>query len=148
MRAFTVNKTLNLVIVAAAIFIASFNAVADDASQSSNSAPEVYDLSRTAIVIHKKQSSFTIRLPSNPTTGYTWLLRDYDKSLITPVKHEFEAPKKHLVGAPGVEVWVFRAKPDAFTAPHRTEIRMIYARPWEIEKDVKEVIFVVTTVTE
>ena len=131
------------------LIVFSGNALAaDKLSGSDSDMPNTYNQSKTTIVVSKKQPVFIIKLASNPTTGFTWLLRDYDKMLLSPLKHEFEPPQKHLIGAPGYEIWTFRAKPEAFTAPHRTEIHMIYARPWEPNKDNKETVFEVTTIDE
>ncbi|HTM63506.1 MAG TPA: protease inhibitor I42 family protein [Gammaproteobacteria bacterium] len=106
--------------------------------------PVIYDQSKTAIIVTKKKPIFIIKMISNPTTGYTWLLRDYDKTLIIPVKQQYVAPSKNLVGAPGYELWTFRVKDTAFVVPQRTTIEFIYARPWEQDKEADKSQYVIT----
>src|SRR3990167_2982218 len=56
------------------------------------------------IIVTKGQTSFTLQLKSNPTTGYSWFLRNYDANLLTPVKHEFQKSNQKLMGASGYEI--------------------------------------------
>src|SRR3990167_7048839 len=107
--------------------------------------PKVYELNDTTIHVTSVAPVFIIKLKSNPTTGYTWQLRDYDKSLITPVRHQYVAPDSKLIGAPGFDLWPFKVKAAAFSVPHRTSIRLIYVRPWEESQSASEADFVVTT---
>jgi len=88
---------------------------------------------KTSIALTKQESSFTLKLKSNPTTGYSWFLREYDSNLLTPLKHSFKPPSGKLIGAPGYELWTFRVKPAAFVVPQQTVIRMMYARPWQTD---------------
>lgn len=105
----------------------------------------VYDQSKTTLMVTRAQPVFIIKLQSNPTTGYVWQLRDYDKSLVLPVRHRYVAPDTKLMGAPGFDLWTFKVKPEAFSPPHRTTVRLVYVRPWEETKVASEVEFVVTT---
>lgn len=105
-----------------------------------------YTEERAGIMVQADQPEFTITLKSNPTTGYSWFLRDYHTDLIKPVKHEFIAGNPKLMGAPGQEVWTFRAKPAAFSVPQQTLIRMVYARPWEGMEQSSQLVFRVSTV--
>jgi inhibitor of cysteine peptidase len=137
------NATRAIIILAlTSIFV--FPSVAA-AEKSVTNSPAVYDESKTSITVLKSQPVFILKLASNPTTGYVWLLNNYDKSLIVPVKHEYQSPDSKLMGAPGMDLWTFRVKPDAFIVPQRTSIRMSYARPWEADKSGKNIEFVVTT---
>lgn len=89
-----------------------------------------------AIVLSSKDAEFSLQFESNPTTGYSWFLTDYNKALFTFVKHEFVAPKdKKRMGAPGHELWTFRANADFFMAPQMTKIHFTYQRPWEKESE-------------
>lgn len=93
---------------------------------------QTYTQDKTAFTISAQDKEFVIKLKSNPTTGYTWFLTDYNSALLEPVKHVFEpATNKKLIGAPGYELWIFRAKPAAFVVPQQTLIRFVYSRPWE-----------------
>src|SRR5688500_6563929 len=79
----------------------------------------IYTEDKTNILVTVKSPEFSIQLKSNPTTGYSWYLREYDSNLVAPVKHQFQANnEKKLIGAPGFEVWTFKMKPAAFIVPH------------------------------
>ena len=71
---------------------------------------------------------FSIRLRSNPTTGYTWLLdRAPDSNLVSVVTNVYEPPDgDRMVGAEGHEIWTFKA-----LKAGETEVKLRYARPWE-----------------
>jgi inhibitor of cysteine peptidase len=118
-----------------------FNAATFAAINSST----VYTENKLAIVATPDKPSFTIKLQSNPTTGYSWYLRGYDASLVTAQTHHFQAATRQLVGAPGYELWTFHVKPAGFTVPQQTVIRFVYARPWEATDDSKELVFRVST---
>lgn len=90
-----------------------------------------YSESQLNISIDQKNPIFTIRLKSNPSTGYAWFLREYDHDLLIPVKHEFKHADKELVGAPGSEMWTFKIKPAGFIVPQQSVLRLVYARPWQ-----------------
>lgn len=67
----------------------------------------------------------TIRLDSNPTTGYMWQV-DSAEGLI--VRSEFKAPKTELCGAPGIHVFeITAAKPGTY------DFKAVYKRSWEPE---------------
>ena len=72
--------------------------------------PPVFDESHVSILVTADQTQFLIQLNANPSTGYSWFLRDYDDRLITPTQYRFEPAKNKLVGAPGVAVWTFTVK--------------------------------------
>jgi predicted secreted protein len=74
---------------------------------------------------------FTLRLRSNPTTGYIWQLAEpLNDKLIRFIGNEYWGNKTGLVGAGGSEIWTFMA-----LEVGKTEIVMKYVRPWEKEKD-------------
>ena len=119
--------------------------LAADLPSASKNGPMVYEVSRPVIMVSKNQPVFIIKLDSNPSTGYTWLLRDYDKSVLVPVKRQYTPPDSRLMGASGYELWTFRVKQEVFTVPQRTTLRFIYERPWENSQNVKQTEFVITT---
>lgn len=98
-----------------------------------------------SIVVTASQPEFTIRLASNPTTGYSWFIKRYNKSFLSIQKHQFLPPTSQIVGAGGVDLWVFKVNPEAFVAPHIFKIKLVYARPWEVDKDNKEIEFTIVT---
>jgi len=119
------------------LFLVSITAYAEDIV--------TYTQDKPIVMVTSENQEFIIKLKSNPTTGYSWFLRDYSTNLIEPVKHEFVPPINKLVGAPGFELWTFRARPDAFIVPQQTSIRFVYARPWEASETTTQAIFKVTT---
>lgn len=104
-----------------------------------------YSEDKTNITVTAEQPEFVLKLKSNPTTGYSWFLQEYNSSLITPVKHFFQAPTKGLMGAPGFDFWTFRVKPQGFAVPQQTTIRMVYARAWESKDSETQIVFKVST---
>lgn len=107
--------------------------------------PDVYNEKKTSILVTPDHPQFTLELKANPTTGYSWFLRDYDSKLITPIKHSYQSPKTKLIGAPGIDVWTFRVNRAAFAVPQQTSIKMIYARPWQHEANGMQVVFNIST---
>lgn len=137
-------RSVNKVIAILSVLFAVNTATAATATKSS-SPDNVYSEDKTAVMVSPKEPEFVIRMRSNPTTGYSWFLRYYDSDLIQPVKHSFEHGDKKLIGAPGYDVWHFRVKPAGFVVPMQTQIRFVYARPWEMNEGGKQVMFQVTT---
>jgi len=69
---------------------------------------------------------FTIRMESNPTTGYSWQLSKDLDNIIVLVTNTFIPPDSKLCGAGGHELWTFKAIGEG-----QTNIIMKYIRPWE-----------------
>ena len=89
---------------------------------------------------------FSITLDSNPTTGYQWeLAKPVASTCIALVTNEFVRPKSKLTGAPGKEVWKFKA-----LSPGEAEIELQYVRPWDkgVEPTRKTNFTVVVTTRE
>ncbi len=75
----------------------------------------------------KQGRKFILTLQSNPTTGYHWqLARPVTGTCLGLVTNRFVRPKSNLAGAPGKEVWEFKA-----LSPGEETIQLEYARPWE-----------------
>jgi len=127
-------KRLNYLILTLLFFIG--NAAA---------ASPIYTEDKLAIMVTADKPEFVIKLTSNPTTGYSWYLREYDNNIISPVKHYFGAPTRQLVGAVGYELWTLKVKPAGFIVPQQTIVRFVYARPWDAEDQAKQLVFRVTT---
>ena len=75
---------------------------------------------------------FSVRIASNPTTGYGWqLAQSPDQAVAVLVTNIYvQEPTDNLrVGVGGHEVWTFQA-----TGQGQTAIALQYLRPWE--KDV------------
>ena len=65
-----------------------------------------------------------LELISNATTGYTWVVDDNEYFAL--VSDEYIAPDTGLIGAPGMQVFTFRA-----LAEGSAELILRYVRPWE-----------------
>jgi inhibitor of cysteine peptidase len=74
-------------------------------------------------------ATLTIRLVSNPTTGYRWQpAAATDAAVLRQVSNTY-APNTSspgLVGVGGIETWTYQAQ-----AAGTTTIRLHYVRPWE-----------------
>jgi predicted secreted protein len=78
---------------------------------SSSSFAAVTDFQKP-ILVKKSQRTFNIILKSNPTTGYIWVLNQFDALMVKPMKRIYHAPvtnatHKAFVGASGYEEWRF-----------------------------------------
>lgn len=70
---------------------------------------------------------FTITLPSNATTGYSWqLVQPPDERIARLARKGFLPPLSQLVGAAGQEAWTFLA-----VAPGETSLTLHYVRVFE-----------------
>ena len=75
----------------------------------------------------RKGDTFSVRLDSNATTGYTWrLAKPLDPKIIHLLASDYEAHTGTLMGAGGFEIWTFDA-----VGSGQTEISFEYIRPWE-----------------
>jgi inhibitor of cysteine peptidase len=98
------------------------------------------------IMLKPGQRTITIRLQSNPTTGFSWFwVPSATTRLIRPTDHQFTAANNGLMGAPGVAVWHFKISPIAHDAPMVAQIGLVYARPWQLPLPKPVVFTVVTT---
>lgn len=83
------------------------------------------------IIVSPDHPGFTIKLSSNRTTGYSWVLKNYDNKLLTLLSHQYVKPNSVLSGAPGYEEWRFKANSSYFEANKTTTVSLSYVRPWE-----------------
>jgi inhibitor of cysteine peptidase len=74
------------------------------------------------------QDTLTVKLGSNPSTGYSWADAVIgNTAVIEQTSYNYVEPTATgIVGAPGTDVWVFTAK-----AAGTTTITFNYSRPWE-----------------
>lgn len=91
-----------------------------------------YATSNNGITINVPQSQkqIVVSLPSNPTTGYQWVVKQYDQSLFTLMASNYIAPQTQLIGAGGHMVFTFEVVKDA-KRPQQSVMEFIYQRPWE-----------------
>ena len=88
----------------------------------------VYATPESPIIITGHNDTIQLLLPSNATTGYTWLLAGMDRNLLRVQSSEYVAPHTKLVGAGGFERWIFKINPKQDSAPTVTKIKMLYTR--------------------
>jgi predicted secreted protein len=80
-------------------------------------------------IVVNKGDRFSIELPSNATTGYSWEFgTSIDTNYLTVVNSDYKNPDTTLVGAGGTQVWIFEA-----IQPGSTTIQLEYKRPWEVD---------------
>ena len=96
---------------------------APDIAPNQDIAPATDNSSETIEV--EAGEKFTISLQSNPTTGYNWD-PEFDSEFLILVESNFIPPSSELIGAGGVETFVFQA-----LKPGQVEVAMKYQRPWE-----------------
>ena len=69
----------------------------------------------------------TVKLCSNPTTGFQWRYETIGEAALMEEDHDFEEPEDNgVVGASGKEVWTFEAVEKGITKVH-----MEYSQTWE-----------------
>ncbi len=84
------------------------------------------------LFINAKTQTLTVKLKSNPSTGYTWYLQSIDSPWLQPVSHQYVAANSGLMGAPGYDVWTFNVKANYQNIPFYSEIELIYTRAWQV----------------
>lgn len=72
----------------------------------------------------------TLSLPSNPTTGYRWLVQNPASGILKSLGPElYSAPEEAgIVGSVGVSTWRFQAK-----AAGDGHLVLVYQQPWAPE---------------
>lgn len=116
------------------------NPVSNTALATSNT----HSVSAQAITVSSQ--TFTLALPANPTTGYSWFIKSYDSNLLNVVGHRYINQNNKMIGAGGTEMWTFHLNEQAFSAPHLILISMRYARPFDVNDGTDKVITVMTRV--
>lgn len=85
-----------------------------------------------SINVDPNQTQFVITLPANPTTGYQWTVKKYDKSFLQLISSHYVAPQTKLIGAGGNMLFTFELiKGKAY--PQNTEMLFKYAQPWSLK---------------
>ncbi|BAN49987.1 protease inhibitor I42 family protein [Metapseudomonas resinovorans] len=71
-----------------------------------------------------------LTLPSNPTTGFRWVMRDPAANVLQSLGPEvYSAPEEAgLVGSAGQSTWRFKA-----SQPGDGRLHLDYQRPWETD---------------
>lgn len=98
-----------------------------------------------ALPVFKNSPQFSIKVVSNPTTGYHWYLTDYDPQFVVPMSHQYYPPRTNKLGAGGYNIWVFKVTPKAFLVPHLLKVGMRYTRPFQVNVAHDQNFFVATS---
>jgi inhibitor of cysteine peptidase len=67
-----------------------------------------------------------VRLPANPSTGYSWSQLDGDPAVLEPMGAATFEPQRQAPGAGGTSTMTYRA-----VGAGETVLKLIYHRPWE-----------------
>lgn len=72
-------------------------------------------------------NQFTIVLPSNQTTGYSWrMASQLNNNVVRQLGNRYVEPSEGMIGRGGTELWTFKA-----VGKGTQTISMEYVRPWE-----------------
>ncbi|MBS1225421.1 MAG: hypothetical protein H6R24_2099 [Proteobacteria bacterium] len=74
-----------------------------------------------------------VRLPENPSTGYTWAIDETDHRLMTLDSTDYTAPTEGSIGARGQRPFTFTAR-----QPGEVALKLKYWRFWEGDASVTE----------
>ncbi len=127
-----INNKISFLVLLVLSIVAVFTFA--DVKKSDNNviaATKVYSEDNLIITVNQANPTFIIKLKSNPTTGYVWTLKPYNKNIVNNDKHEFLPAETKLIGAGGFEQWSFQVKPKAFVLQQHVKLKFVYARPWE-----------------
>jgi len=91
----------------------------------------------TSIVLEPGES-FSVVLPGNATTGYSWQVEGIDAAILSAAEPVYVSDSE-LVGTGGVYTFTFTA-----AAAGETELRLVYLRPWEQVEPLQTLTMTVT----
>lgn len=83
-----------------------------------------------SLTVLPTESSFTVKLPANPTTGYQWRVISFDSTLLVLASSHYVAAQTQRMGAGGQMQFKFLVNPGV-KRPAMTPLQFRYARPWE-----------------
>jgi inhibitor of cysteine peptidase len=120
--------------VLAVLLILSTTACGVDAKKPDKGAPTGLTIGETdngkSFQIRRGET-VTLRLPGNPTTGYTWAVDEIDKKIMELVDSSYTRSSPERIGSGGWRTLVFKAI-SAGTSP----IKLKYWRVWEGDASV------------
>lgn len=121
------------------LFLSCSILVAEDtplpASKMVTASNEPYTDPARAITVTADNPEFTIRLKSNPTTGYRWYLKASSNTWLKVITEEYNPGHSSLVGASGEETWHFKVLPQALNARMLLSIEFVSIQPWNMKGD-------------
>jgi inhibitor of cysteine peptidase len=81
------------------------------------------------VEVKSETKIFSFSLDSNPTTGYQWIVKDFDKTKLKFIKKEYQTQNTKLIGSGGKETFIFKILNPQTQLD--TRIRLSYERSWE-----------------
>ncbi len=101
-------------------------AAASDSAAPVESKPPVFKDPGVPVKV-SPDAEFSIALVSNPSTGFGWKMTlPVDQKAVKFLGSGYVASQTALIGAPGEEVYKFKA-----LTPGETKVDFVYVRPWE-----------------
>jgi inhibitor of cysteine peptidase len=91
-----------------------------------------YTQDEIKVRVSREHPQFTVKLKSNPSTGYSWSLSDYNARLIDVISHGYHASREKRPGAFSTEIWTFRVKSTGPQGLKPILLHFVYMRPWEL----------------
>lgn len=106
---------------------AKVTSVMPSVSTASPSSPDNFAAAGVEQIRALAGKEFSIMLPANHTTGYSWrLATQLDPASVTLIGDEYHESTSGAVGAPGEEVWTFSAQ-----SKGTVQLEFEYVRPFE-----------------
>lgn len=101
-----------------------------------------YATDSETIHVRSGDMTFQVSLPSNPTTGYEWVLKSYDTKLLKLLSGIYTPSKSSLLGAGGTMVFSFE-RIRKVAVSETTVLMFRYERPWEKESGTSKTVTLV-----
>lgn len=99
---------------------------------------KIYMDANVPIVIGKSDKEFAIRLPANPSTGYSWRIKHYDPSAVRLIRKSYQPTLFAKPGAIGYETLLFKINQNRFAYNPNAQIEFAYGHPWN--QDIAKVV--------
>ena len=96
------------------------------------------------VTVDAHAPQFIISLPANPTTGFKWVVKQYDATHFNYLKNEYTADAPKRIGSGGHSVFTFSRKVGV-NYPKRSKMIFSYARSWEEKSSTEQVVIVCFT---
>ena len=87
----------------------------------------------TTITVSKKNPEFSIRVKSNPTTGFQWRVKQIDDNVLEFVGKKYIKSRSKLIGSGGETVMKFKFKKST-KYPSSTQLMLFYSQQWNPNK--------------
>lgn len=82
------------------------------------------------LTVQASSATFEVRLPANPTTGFRWQVKQYDKIHFDLLKSQYKSLANGLIGSGGEMIFLFKPKAGV-PAPKSTKMIFCYSRSFE-----------------